>query len=284
MRTPAVTLALLIILALGFGTAAMADGSNASPAARTTSTAHTNPSTPAPQGNAYGTTKPKPAGDDNGATTTTGDPGTDTTPTGDAGVPTDLPPAAAPVLDRSAAVAPVSGDVQVKLPGGAYVPLSAGASIPMGATVDASGGAVELTSAHDASGTPQSATFRGGICKLESQSKGATPVTNLRLTDGNFTAACGRAALSFAKRPPVRELWGSGHGNFKTVGRYSAATVRGTIWLTRDTCDGTLTIVKRGVVAVRDNVHRITVLVHAGHSYFAQAPIPTGAATSLSGF
>jgi hypothetical protein len=47
--------------------------------------------------------------------------------------------------------------------------------------------------------------------------------------------------------------------------------VRGTIWLTEDRCDGTLTRVKRGVVAVQDFGTRKTKLVRAGKSYLARA-------------
>jgi hypothetical protein len=47
--------------------------------------------------------------------------------------------------------------------------------------------------------------------------------------------------------------------------------VRGTIWLTQDRCDGTLTTVKRGTVSVRDLKRRRTVSVKAGHSYLARA-------------
>jgi hypothetical protein len=43
-------------------------------------------------------------------------------------------------------------------------------------------------------------------------------------------------------------LWGSGKGQFRTKGRYAAATVRGTIWLTADRCDGTFVRVRRGVI------------------------------------
>jgi hypothetical protein len=46
--------------------------------------------------------------------------------------------------------------------------------------------------------------------------------------------------------------------------------VRGTEWLTEDTCDGTRTYVKRGVVLVKDFVHHKTVVVRAGHSYLAK--------------
>ena len=45
---------------------------------------------------------------------------------------------------------------------------------------------------------------------------------------------------------------GQRQGEFRTKGKYSAATVRGTEWLTQDYCDGTLTQVKTGVVDVRD--------------------------------
>jgi hypothetical protein len=66
-------------------------------------------------------------------------------------------------------------------------------------------------------------------------------------------------------------LWGNGKGKFRTDGKYSSATVRGTIWLTQDRCDGTLTTVKRGIVSVRDFKRRKTVSVKAGHSYLARA-------------
>jgi len=70
----------------------------------------------------------------------------------------------------------------------------------------------------------------------------------------------------------VRRLWGSDSGGrFRTHGRHSQATVRGTRWLTVDRCDGTLTRVTRGAVSVRDHVRDRTVLVRAGHSYLARS-------------
>jgi hypothetical protein len=42
------------------------------------------------------------------------------------------------------------------------------------------------------------------------------------------------------------------HGRFRTRGRNSVATVRGTRWLTRETSAGTLTRVAEGAVEVRD--------------------------------
>ena len=47
--------------------------------------------------------------------------------------------------------------------------------------------------------------------------------------------------------------------------------MRGTVWLTQDRCDRTLTKVRQGTVTVRDNVKRRTVVVRAGRTYTARA-------------
>ena len=55
------------------------------------------------------------------------------------------------------------------------------------------------------------------------------------------------------KRRVVRRLWGKDkHARFRTHGRDSVATVRGTQWVTTDRCDGTVTRVTEGKVLVRD--------------------------------
>ena len=64
----------------------------------------------------------------------------------------------------------------------------------------------------------------------------------------------------------------NGRGRFRTRGRHSAATVRGTKWTTTDRCDGTLTTVARGKVAVRDFRRKKTIVVRAGKSYLAKSP------------
>ena len=68
----------------------------------------------------------------------------------------------------------------------------------------------------------------------------------------------------------VRHLWGSGKGKFRTKGRYIAATVHGTTWLTEDRCDGTRAFVQEGVVDVRDLVKHKTIQLGAGQSYVAR--------------
>jgi hypothetical protein len=48
--------------------------------------------------------------------------------------------------------------------------------------------------------------------------------------------------------------------------------VRGTKWTVTDRCDGTLTKVKRGKVAVRDFRLKKTIILRRGKSYLARAP------------
>jgi hypothetical protein len=83
-----------------------------------------------------------------------------------------------------------------------------------------------------------------------------------------------RSAAANKKKGPkavLGKLWGSGKGKFRTNGKYSSATVRGTIWLVQDRCEGTFTKVTRGTVQVRDFKRKKTVTVKAGHSYLARA-------------
>jgi ferric-dicitrate binding protein FerR (iron transport regulator) len=71
----------------------------------------------------------------------------------------------------------------------------------------------------------------------------------------------------------VRRLWASeSGGSWTTVGGDAAATVRGTEWLTQDSCAGTFVHVKRGVVIVRNLFTHRRVRLTAGHSYLAKAP------------
>src|SRR5205823_6307125 len=111
------------------------------------------------------------------------------------------------------------------------------------------------------------------------QSRSGGGVTDIVLRGGDFSS-CGprggharRSAVGSARAPRViRRLWGSDpHGRFRTHGRNSIATVRGTSWVTTDRCDGTHTRGTSGSVSVRDLVSKKTVLVRAGHSYLARA-------------
>ena len=173
----------------------------------------------------------------------------------------DLPP---PVAGQSVNVLPKSGTVKVKLPGSKrFRTLAAGEQLPVGTVVDTLKGRITLVAAGG-----QTADFYGGVFKI-GQGKGAMPLTTLTLVEKLSCAKPGKASAA-AKKKRKRRLWGDGKGRFRTKGKYSAATVRGTKWLTEDRCGSTLTRVRKGRVAVRDFVKRKTVVVRAGKKYVAK--------------
>jgi len=207
-----------------------------------------------------------------------------------------LPPLL-PEPERGVAVVlhPVSGRVHVH-PDGVrrYRRLLATSRVPVGTTVDAQEGRVRLIAASDDDGGTWTAEFAAGKFTVTQPAEGA-PVVTLRLTGPSEEDACtdaDAAAAGRGKGKRVRRLWGDGHGRFRTSGRYSAATVRGTKWLTEDRCDGTLTRVVRGAVEVEDftaepppgdtprepppgavpapGAETTTVVVPAGRSYVAR--------------
>jgi hypothetical protein len=189
--------------------------------------------------------------------TTTASTGTTTTSTS-----TTLP---APVSGVSADVRPVSGTVLVN-----GKPLVAGERIPIGATVDATNGRVALESVSP-TGIVQSAQFYAGEFVLH-QSKGG--IMGLTLKGGSFGVCSRKGTRQLtavpANKTVVRSLWGNGHGQFATKGRYAAATVRGTVWETIDRCDGTEIYVKQDSVSVLDLVTKKTVILRAGQSFLAK--------------
>ena len=181
-----------------------------------------------------------------------------------------------PVAGKSVAVGVARGAARVKLAGTKrYVTLDAGTPVPLGSTIDATRGTVALTSAADRAGATQTANFTGGRFVVRQPTVGKHLMTELDLTGGpSPKRACRRASRTTARaaRAPrsLRRLWGSGKGSFRTRGRRAVATVRGTTWTVADRCDGTLTTVKHGVVAVRDLGRRKTVVVRAGKRYLAR--------------
>jgi hypothetical protein len=153
-------------------------------------------------------------------------------------------------------------------------------TIPYGSTVDVTAGTLTMTAdvgtldvRGDGTLPAQAVLTRTSVIVKKKK----LPLVQLALTGGDFSpctrltasGAGGGGAAQKPKKKPIRSLWGKGKGRFRTKGRYSAATVRGTEWLTTDRCDGTLTSVKQGVVSVRDFTRNKTVSVAAGKSYLA---------------
>jgi hypothetical protein len=183
-----------------------------------------------------------------------------------AATPTPRPtatPTPTPERGETIVTRPVSGKVLIRVPGSTqFVELKSIDDIPLGATIDTRAGRVQIRFETEP-GKVQTGLFYGGIFLVRQVGK----VLDLKLTEP--LAACSRKGKAAAAKAKKRRLWGDGKGSFRTSGKYSAATVRGTRWLVEDSCAGTLTRVTAGVVAVRDR--GLTVLVRAGRSYLARA-------------
>ncbi len=192
---------------------------------------------------------------------------------------------APPVLAKTVNAAPASGKVFVSVPAGGalasvsvpgikgrrFVPLTSARRLPVGSILDARKGSLSLTAASTKAGQVFSGIFSAGVFQTLQSRSG---LTTLPLKGSSFrscTARAGRASAALSRRV-IRRMRGNASGRFRTRGRYSAATVRGTIWETIDRCDGTLTKVTRGTVVVRDFRKRRNITVRAGKSYLARAP------------
>jgi hypothetical protein len=80
----------------------------------------------------------------------------------------------------------------------------------------------------------------------------------------------GLAVAAARRRYRSRGLWGSDRrGRFRTHGRNSVATVRGTQWLVTDRCYGTVTWVREGAVDIRNTTTGQTTTLTAGHAHLA---------------
>ena len=183
---------------------------------------------------------------------------------------TPMPPAP-PAMGRSAVASVVSGTVLVRLPGSSQlVALGADQNIPLGALVNTTHGVVKMTNAIDRKGHTQSATLWAGSFTT-GQARTGRGMTTFRIAGApRCPTGHGRTARSAARKAPVR-LWSNDHhGLYSTRGNNSVATVRGTEWQTVESCSGTRTVVRRGLVSVRELHRHKSVLVRAGHSYLAK--------------
>jgi hypothetical protein len=185
------------------------------------------------------------------------------------GTPTDGGPAApTPDLGKSVLVTPAHGELRVRRPGTtSFVTLELGSELPVGTEVDARDGALALTSALP-SGATQTGQFGGGRFVVRQGRRGYIDLF-LKGRRRCFSATTARPAV--ASKPP--RLWGRDKGGrFRTHGKNSHATVRGTRWSIAETCTGTLTRVNSGSVVVRDTVLDKRVVLRAGERYLARPP------------
>jgi len=154
-----------------------------------------------------------------------------------------------------------------------FVRLAADAPLPVGSTVDATDGLVEISSEAGPDGAEQNAVVTGGIFKI-AQDAGKAGLTDLVLKGGDFTdcrQVTARAAGK-GKGDVARGIWAAGKGRFRTKGRHSAATVRGTRWSVVDRCHSTTVKVFEGIVDVNDFGLGRTVQVRGGERHVAREP------------
>jgi len=187
----------------------------------------------------------------------------------------------APVQGRTANIEPVSGRVRITVrprrsrsgkvtAAGATSVLTEARQVPLDTVVDVRKGRVRMTTTANRAGDVQKGEFYGGVYTTRQTGSSVRPVTELRLTESLICQPNTRRGRITASRARSRRLWGNGRGRYRTRGRHSTATVRGTIWLQKDTCTKTTTVVRQGVVDVRDLAKRKTVRVRAGKRYVAR--------------
>jgi hypothetical protein len=180
-----------------------------------------------------------------------------------------------PVFAKTVRLAPVSGTVLIRIPGARdFVELRSAETVPMGTVIDARAGTVRLTSATAPPTKLQTGNFfLGRFQVLQQRSlKGLTDlVIQDKLKRSVCTAQGQNAQTAKLSARILGLLRGKAKGHFRTRGQLAAATVRGTEWGVRNRCDGTLVVVTRGVVAVRDFTLNKTVIVKTGQTYLAKA-------------
>jgi PKD repeat protein len=181
------------------------------------------------------------------------------------------------IVPRAARRPAVRAAAAIKPPHG-YTPfreLGKDDNIPVGSILDASKGISSITMAASADGTvTQTGKFSEGVFKTKQSAKMAL-TTTVMMGGGNFKRDCrnvraGKSGASEARTRPHRRLFSNVRGRFRTRGRNSTATVRGTRYLVKDSCRGTLTSVRKGSVRVFDLVKHKGHTVKAGKSYLAR--------------
>jgi hypothetical protein len=171
-----------------------------------------------------------------------------------------------------------------------FLPLTENRQLPIDSQFDARAGSLRLAAA-SADGSPtQRAAVAGGVFTLYQTRPGPGPgLTTLSLLEGGFPggptydecpggpadpASNERARTVRSNSAVLQTLHASDQtGRFATRGSYSisAASAAGAAWDTVDRCDGTLTLVRRGSVAVFDLRLGTRTVLRAGQRYLAQA-------------
>ena len=165
------------------------------------------------------------------------------------------------------------GTVLIKV-NGQFVPLTTFQQVKIGTELDTTDGRVRLTSSDGSTGFFFEGRFK--IVQVFVTVNGKRKLVTILVMTAPFNECGTRTTASFSQKPKqkrkvIRKLWGNTKGSFRTQGKYASATVRGTLWETVDYCDGTLVIVREGIVDVLDLVRNEHHFVPAGDSFFTPA-------------
>jgi len=186
------------------------------------------------------------------------------------------------VANESINMSQLSGEVIVRVPqavggvapseggsaGGSVAQITGTANLPLASVINSTRGRVRVIGKRRRK--RQVGAFRAGTFRVRQVDDGEILLTLRGRLDCGATAS--RASPKAEASARRRRLWGnSSGGDFRTRGGYSSAAVRGTRWLTVDRCDGTLTVVREGIVQVHDYGTGKRIRVRAGQSYFARA-------------
>jgi hypothetical protein len=173
-------------------------------------------------------------------------------------------------------IEPISGKVVFRVPatggGGAgqFALLSSARRVPVGTVVNATAGKVRLTVATPPPTRLRTGEFHAGSFQID-QPRADGGLVLLRIRDKlSRRTACPTTSGTRSQRI-LGLLRGTASVGFQTVGRFSAATVRGTEWGVRDRCDGTFTVVQEGEVVVRDFRLRKNIVLRTGQTFLASA-------------
>jgi hypothetical protein len=140
-------------------------------------------------------------------------------------------------------------------------------TIPLGSSIDSTDGRMWLqTQLED--GTYESIDYYDGRFNADQDQTGLITV---ELEGAKFGSCENRSTRGKASKKLTR-LWGNGKGKSRTKGRGGSGTVRGTIWLTEERCNGTFFKVTEGTIKVRDFGRDKSVVLDAGEKYLAEAP------------
>lgn len=170
---------------------------------------------------------------------------------------TPAPAIRPPALGRAVVVERASGRVVVNPPGRRPARrLTGPARVPVRTVIDARDGVVRMTSSANHLGALQTGRFSGGPFVVTQRASGRA-FTVLTLRSRGLARECTSEAQpaaggARAARSRRHRLFGRSRGHYRTRGRHSSATTRGTTWATEETCAGTATSVGQGKIDIHD--------------------------------